>query len=182
MALSREEIAARYGTALFGYAEDVHNLDAIHAELNELAIALKENPKFVATLSDPILNRKDKEALLTSVERDLSEEVQNFLNMLLDYNRFDVVIEIIAFFNQLYNKAKGVASGTVTTSYQLSSDELSRLSDGYAKKYHLSSVRLENEVDPSIIGGAVLQVGDIVIDGSVKHRLTKIRRQLIDKK
>ncbi|HBQ09545.1 MAG TPA: F0F1 ATP synthase subunit delta, partial [Lactobacillus sp.] len=58
---------------------------------------------------------------------------------------------------------------------------LKRLGDSYAKKYDLNAVRLENKVDPSILGGVVLQVKDRVIDGSVKNRLKKIRAQIIDK-
>lgn len=75
---------------------------------------------------------------------------------------------------------KKIASGTATTAVKLDDDQLQRLGDSFAKKYNLNAVRLENKVDPSILGGVVLQVKDRVIDGSVKTKLNKIRAQIID--
>ena len=95
MALSREELAARYGTALFGYAQDVKMLDSIHDELKELKQAIEENPKIVSVLSDPVLRMNEKEKILTSIESGLSEQVQNFLNLVLEYNRFSVICDVI---------------------------------------------------------------------------------------
>lgn len=71
--------------------------------------------------------------------------------------------------------------GTAITAVKLDEDQLSALGDSYAKKFGLASVTLENKVDPEIIGGVILKVGDCVIDGSVKNRLKKIRAQLISK-
>ncbi|WP_288557151.1 ATP synthase F1 subunit delta [uncultured Lactobacillus sp.] len=181
MALSREEIAARYGTALFGYAQDNKVLDTVYDEMMELKKAAVTNPKFISVLSDPILSSKDKKFLLTAVEKDFSDEVQGFLNLLLEYNRFADLIDIIDEFALLYDDEKKIAAGTATTAVKLDDDQLKRLGDSYAKKYDLNSVRLENKVDPSILGGVVLQVKDRVIDGSVKNRLKKIRAQIIDK-
>ena len=69
MALSREEIAARYGTALFGYAQDNKVLDTVYDEMMELKKAAVASPKFISVLSDPILSSKDKKSLLTAVEK-----------------------------------------------------------------------------------------------------------------
>ncbi|ATO53780.1 F0F1 ATP synthase subunit delta [Lactobacillus amylovorus DSM 20531] len=184
MALSREEIAARYGTALFGYAQDNKVLDTVYDEMMELKKAAVANPKFISVLSDPILSSKDKKSLLTAVEKDFSDEVQGFLNLLLEYNRFADLIDIIDEFALLYDDEKKIAAGTATTAttaVKLDDDQLKRLGDSYAKKYDLNAVRLENKVDPSILGGVVLRVKDCVIDGSVKNRLKKIRAQIIDK-
>ncbi|RVU71269.1 MULTISPECIES: ATP synthase F1 subunit delta [Lactobacillus] len=180
MALSREEIAARYGAALFGYAQDMKVLDQVFAELQELQKAVKANPAIVNVLSDPILNKDEKKASLDAIEKDFSDEVQGFLNLLLEYDRFEYLLDIIARFNYLYDQEKSIASGTAITAVKLDDDQLKRLGDSYAKKYNLNAVRLENQVDPSIIGGVILQIKDRVIDGSVKNRLKKIRAQLID--
>ena len=83
MALSREEIAARYGAALFGYAQDNDALDTVYNEMVELKKAAEANPQIISVLSDPILSSKDKKDLLTAIEKDFSDEVQNFLNLIL---------------------------------------------------------------------------------------------------
>jgi len=173
MALSREEIAARYGTALFGYAQDNKVLDSVYDEMVELKKAVVATPQVINVLSDPILNSKDK--------KDFSKEVQGFLNLLLEYDRFAYLVDIIDQFVVLYDDKNKIASGTATTAVKLDDDQLKRLGDGFAKKYNLNAVRLENKVDPSILGGVILQVKDRVIDGSVKNKLKKIRAQIIDK-
>ena len=180
MALSREEIAARYGAALFGYAQDMKVLDPMFYQLQELKKAIEENPAIVGVLSDPILNKDEKKKTLEAIEKDFSDEIQGFLNLLLEYDRFEYIIPIIDRFDDFYDQEKLIASGTATTAVKLDDDQLKRLGDSYAKKYHLNAVRLENQVDPSILGGVILQVKDRVIDGSVKNKLKKIRAQLID--
>ena len=166
MALSREEVAARYGTALFGYAQDNKVLDTVYDEMMALKKAAIANPKFISVLSDPILSSKDKKSILTAVEKE--------------YNRFADLIDIIDQFSLLYDNENKIASGTATTAVKLDDDQLERLSESFAKKYDLNAVRLENKVDPSILGGVILQVKDRVIDGSVKNKLKKIRAQIID--
>ncbi|MBA1394595.1 F0F1 ATP synthase subunit delta, partial [Lactobacillus sp. XV13L] len=180
-ALSKEEIAARYGTALFDYAQDMKALDAVHADLGELGKALAEYPQILKVFSDPILDSNEKKASLSAIERGLIKEVQTFLNLLLDYNHFGELPGIIDHFNYLYNKNKKIMVGTAITSIKLDESQLSALSASYAQKYGLSAVNLVNKVDKSIIGGVILRVGDWVIDGSVKNKLKKIRAQLISK-
>ena len=181
MALSREEIAARYGTALFDYAQDMNAIDSVNSELNELKIAVDANPSILNMLSDPIMSTKEKKGALVEIEKDFSKEVQSFLNLLLEYNRFEYLVDIIDYYDRLYDQKKSIASGTATTAVKLDDDQLKRLSESFAEKYHLNEVRLENQVDPSILGGVILEVQDLVIDGSVKNQLKKIRAQLVDK-
>ena len=90
------------------------------------------------------------------------------------------MIDILDQFSLLYDNENKIASGTATTAVKLDDDQLERLSESFAKKYDLNAVRLENKVDPSILGGVILQVKDRVIDGSVKNKLKKIRAQIID--
>ncbi|WEV71488.1 ATP synthase F1 subunit delta [Lactobacillus sp. ESL0785] len=181
MALSREEIAARYGGALFGYAQDTNSLVAVHADLQELAQAVSANPQILNVFSDPIFNSIEKKKSLSVIEQGLTAEVQNFLNFLLDYNRFNDLLDIIDRFNDLYDEANKITSGTATTAVKLDDAQLTALSRSYAQKYGLKDVRLENQVDKDILGGVILQIGDRLIDGSVKNKLKKIRVQLINK-
>ncbi|MDN6028947.1 MAG: ATP synthase F1 subunit delta [Lactobacillus sp.] len=182
MAISNEERAIRYGQALFAYAQDADKLALVRQDLTELQQALGVNPKFVAMLTNPVLALGQKQAMLKAVEAGLAPETQNFLDLLLDYGRFNLLLLVIAAFNQLFDQAEGRASGRVTSSVTLTQAQLTELGASYAKKNGLKQVILKNDVDPDIIGGVVLQVGDYVIDGSIKHKLMKIRRQLMENK
>jgi F-type H+-transporting ATPase subunit delta len=115
---------------------------------------------------------------LTAVEQGFSAELQEVLNFLLSYDRFDNLVDIIDYYIHLYNAANHIGTGVAKTALKPDEDQLQRLADSYAKKYGLQALHLENEVDPEIIGGVVLEVEGRVIDGSVKHRLEKIRAML----
>ena len=78
------------------------------------------------------------------------------------------------------HEKKNIASGTAVSAIKLNEDELSRISQAYAKKYGFKELILTNKVDPSILGGIILKVGDRIIDGSIRTRLQQIREQLIE--
>ena len=147
-------------------------------ELTELKKAVQAEPRFVQVLSNPVINSQEKKDLLTAVEQGFSAELQEVLNFLLSYDRFGNLLDIIDEFTDLYNKVNHIGTGIAKTAVKLDKDQLQRLADSYAKKYGLQELHLENEVDPEIIGGVVLKVQGRVIDGSVMHRLEKIRAVL----
>lgn len=180
MALSREEIASRYSKALFAYAQDAGKLDEVHEEMNVLLQVAEANPDMLRLLSDPIIRKNQKEEFLASFSDQFSIETKNFLNFLLEYRRFDALVAIINSFNILYDQDKNIASGIAVSAIKLDDDELSRISQAYAKKYGFNELVLTNEVDSSILGGIILKVGDRIIDGSIRTRLQQIREQLIE--
>ena len=180
MALSREEIASRYSKALLANAQDANSLDAVHEDMNVLLQVAKENPDMLRLLSDPIIRKNQKEEFLSSFSDKFSSETKNFLDFLLEYRRFESLTAIIEAFNTLYDEYKNIASGTAVSAIKLNEDELSRISQAYAKKYGFKELILTNKVDPSILGGIILKVGDRIIDGSIRTRLQQIREQLIE--
>ena len=142
MALSREEIASRYSKALFAYAQDTNSLDAVHEDMNVLLQVAKETPDMLRLLSDPIIRKDQKEEFLSSFSDKFSVETKNFLDFLLEYRRFESLTAIIEAFNTLYDEYKNIASGTAVSAIKLNEDELSRISQAYAKKYVVSTVSL----------------------------------------
>lgn len=180
MALSREEIGTRYGVALFGFVQDNNSLDKVQQEILVLKQVANENPKMINYLADPVLNLDEKKQFLNKITANFSEEIQKFLNLLLEYNRFDDLLLIIDKFLDLYNESKGFATGQAITAVRLDDRQLAELEKTYANKYHYNELKLENKVDPEIIGGVILKVADQYIDGSIKTKLNKIRAQLIN--
>lgn len=88
--------------------------------------------------------------------------------------------DIVDQFNMRYNKLNNIAFGKVISAVKLDDDQLQKLGQAYAKKYNLKELKLTNQVNPSIIGGVILEVEDYIIDGSVKTKLKKIRAQLVE--
>jgi F-type H+-transporting ATPase subunit delta len=181
MALSKEEIAARYGTALFDYAHDMGALDDVYADLQELRQAISNNPQILDVFSDPIFDSEEKKESLDCIKDGLVKEVQNFLDLLLDYNHFMELPAIIDCFNDLFNQNRKVVTGIAISAVKLDDEQLKAIGDSFAQKYGLNNVTLTNKVDESIIGGVILKIGDCVVDGSIKRKLNKIRAQLVRK-
>lgn len=182
MALSKEEIAVRYSTALFGYAQDMKALDQVHEQMNALQKAVQANPRIINLLSDPLINSEQKQKVLIAITKPFSAEVQNFLHLLLSYDRFADLNAIIDRFNHLYDQKKKIAFGVATTAFKLDAQQLKRLCTSAAKRCHLKHVYLKDQVDPAILGGVILQIGDRVVDGSVRNKLQKIRALITNDK
>ena len=181
MTLSKEEIAARYGTALFDYAHDMGALDDVYADLQELRQAISNYPQILNVFSDPIFDSEEKKESLDCIKNGLVKEVQNFLDLLLDYNHFMELPAIIDCFIDLFNQNRKVVTGIAISAVKLDDEQLKAISDSFAQKYSLNNVTLTNKVDESIIGGVILKIGDCVVDGSIKRKLNKIRAQLVRK-
>ncbi len=178
MALSKEEIASRYGSALLGFAQDNNCLEQMHEETNALQAAIKENPSFITLLSDPVLRLNEKEQVLAQVSELFSPQMQEFLKLVLSYGRFKELPAILANFELRYERQQKVWRGEVTSAVKLTAEQLAGISAAYSKKYGLQGLKLTNKVDPDILGGVILKVDDRLIDGSIRTTLKKIRAHL----
>lgn len=178
MALSKEEIASRYGSALLGFAQDNNCLEQMHEEASALQAAIKANPSFISLLSDPIIRLNEKQQVLAQVSEKFSPQMQEFLKMVLSYERFRELPAILAQFELLYEREQNIWRGEVTSAVKLSAEQLERIGQAYSKKYGLKGLKLTNKVDPDILGGVILRVDDRLIDGSIKTTLKKIRAHL----
>lgn len=178
MALSSEEIGVRYGRAFFDYAKDANCLSELKAELDELRAAIDENPELLNLLSDPVLNSSEKSAVIDAIKQPFSVQAQEILSLLLTYDRYDDFDEIVDYFDRLYYQDQQIAHGVVTSATSLSDEQVKQIGAAYAERFGIKRVELDNKVDASLIGGVVLEVGDHLIDGSIKNRLNKLRAQL----
>lgn len=182
MALSKDQIANRYGKALFGFAQDRDCLEPLHDEVAVLLKVVQANPDFIRMMNDPILALPEKKQVLQTISAKFSTEMQEFLKLLLSYQRFGELTAILQGFNACYDQAKKLGRGQAISAVKLSDKQLQQVSQAYAAKYGLNSLQLTNQVKPEILGGLILQVGDRRIDGSIKTKLAKIRAHLTTNK
>jgi F-type H+-transporting ATPase subunit delta len=168
--------ALRFAEAAFAVARDLNQLDAWLAAL-EQAAALYEDHAVELFLTSPVVPPEKKRAVLAELLPNLSAEIQRFLAILARRERLDLVPEIAVTFRRLLNEYRGIAVAQVTTAIPIDERQksliASRLSSRLGKR-----IELEPRVDPSILGGVVAQIGDNVIDGSVRGRLDRLRRAL----
>lgn len=175
-------IARRYAGALFsldgregGDARDRHG--SCLAALSEMLAAV---PKLALTLKSPIVSVTEKKSLMKELLQYLGADaiMGNFCNLLADKGRLGVLGQIARCYGDMLDASKGVLRGTVTTAIQLAPAKQEKLREDLKAKLG-SDIELRFEVDPEILGGMVLTVGDKVLDSSLRAQLGILRNTLI---
>lgn len=179
MAIDNATIAHRYGKALFEVAKDAGSLADTANELQQLKAALNQEPGFVIFMTSPQIDEKAKKETLDAMTKDASNLVDNLLHMLYDYRRIVNLVAIIDEFNRLYDQERKVVRATVKTAIALDDDQKERLASQFAKLENVNQVILDEKIDPSLIGGVILQSESRIYDGSIKSKIEKIKRLLL---
>jgi F-type H+-transporting ATPase subunit delta len=169
----RTTIARPYARAAFGYAQ-AHDGFARWSNMLAKAAAVVADPQVAKLLGNPRVRTVDLLSLIGEVcGADLDEHGRNFLATLADNRRLAIVPQIAELYEELRAEVENVAEVEVTSAVALDDAQRTRLGKALEKRLR-RSVRLSCSVDPSLIGGAVVRSGDMVIDGSVKARLERL--------
>jgi F-type H+-transporting ATPase subunit delta len=142
---------------------------------------LRADPDFEAFLASGAISRKTKAQVIHHVfDGKASDDFRNFLLVLNDHQRLDLLRGIHEAVKELYDERAGRMRVQVTSAVPLPDDQRERLLHELREKYHKEPV-LTTEIDPALLGGIVIRVGDWLYDASVRTRLDTIRRQLIER-
>ncbi|KAJ1733464.1 ATP synthase F0 subcomplex subunit OSCP atp5 [Coemansia biformis] len=175
-------IDGKYATALFQAAASRNALTAVESDLNNIDGQLTKDARLGEVLASPLLNKAAKEKLIGSLDKK-SEITTNFFRTLLENNRMGETKAIIGAYRALMEAHRGIVSVVVTSAVCLGGKELKQVKDsltrgGLIKDF--KEVNVVNKVNPSIVGGMVVEFGDYTIDMSVSSRLAKLDKLLTD--
>jgi F-type H+-transporting ATPase subunit delta len=169
--------ARPYAKAIFALARKGNTLANTAAGLT-LAARVVADPRVSPLLGSPHVTPAQLAELVTGVAgTSLDENGRNFINLLAQNRRLGFLPEIAALFEQMKAEVENAVDVEVTAAVPLTSDQESRYAAALQKKLG-RSVRLHTKVDGSLLGGAVLKAGDLVIDGSIKGRLERMATEL----
>lgn len=173
----RITIARPYARAAFEEARGISKLEPWSRALH-VGAAVVADPRVAALLGNPHVTPEELAQLVTGIAGPkLGEEGANFVRTLAANHRLAVLPEIAALFDTLKDAEQGVADVTVTSAAPLGTAQQKALSAALTRRLK-RTVRLHCATDPSLIGGAVVQSGDLVIDGSLRTRLERIAYEL----
>jgi F-type H+-transporting ATPase subunit delta len=172
-----EHIARVYADALFGAAKDKGKLDAIREQLGQFADALKGSRDLQLFFFSPYFSSSEKKDGLKNAIADAEPELVNFLELLIEKHRMPVLFRIRRQFDSLWDKENKRLGVTVTSAVELDPEIAKRIGSEIEEQTG-NEVELESRVDPDILGGLVVQVGNMVLDTSIKNRLEKLRKSV----
>ena len=174
----RETAARRYAEAAFEIAERDGSVDAWRSDLATAAELLGDE-RIARHLSNPAVPLEQREKLVGDVlAKRVSPQVRNLVSLQLRRGRTHEIRRVADEFRRLDNKRQGITVATATAAAALTPDEVRTLTTRL-EQFTGGRVELEVQVDPSLLGGLVVRVGDRLIDGSVRGRLERLRNQLV---
>jgi F-type H+-transporting ATPase subunit delta len=172
-----EEIARVYARALFEAAKDRGKLDAIRDQLGQFVGVLEDNREVRLFFFSPYFSSAEKIDGLKKSVSDVEPELLNFLELLLEKGRMPVIFRIRRQYDALWAKENKRLGVTLTSAVELDPEIAKRIGSQIEEQTG-NKVELESRIDPDILGGLVLQVGNMVLDTSIRNRLEKLRKSV----
>ncbi len=173
-------LARRYARAVIEIGTEAKNLDKIGADLGSLAKAMKDSEELQSALTNPAIRRADRRKILDGLLQRIGAQPQtkNLVYVLLDGERVGSLIAISREVDAMIQAKSGRVSAEITSATALDAGQLQQITAALEK---LSGKKIDvtKKEDPSLLGGVVAKVGDVVYDGSLRTQLRSIRDELV---
>lgn len=171
-------VSERYAQALFEISQKENLTDKVQEDLKAISDTLKEYTEFSDLLLHPVINTQDKKDMFKKIFSGKIDKVtENTVMLLIDKKREALIPEISELFKQMYNNLHSRVIAQVYTPIEIGKNVLSILKDRL-EIYLNKEVEIEDHVDPKIIGGVLVKIGDRVIDGTIKTKFENMARSL----
>jgi len=172
-----EEIARVYAEALFSAAKEEGKLDAIREQLGQFADAVADSRDLQVFLFSPYFSSAEKSEGVRRAIEGADSELINFLELLNEKHRMPVIFRIRRKFEELWARENRQLEVTVTSAVELDEGVAEKIGDEIEQQTG-QRVVLRREVDDDVLGGLVVQVGNMVLDASLRNRLEKLRKNV----
>jgi ATP synthase F1 delta subunit len=172
-----EEIAQVYARSLFEVASERDVLDTIKEQLGQFAGALHEHRELAVFFFSPYFSVEEKKSGLKRLVEGGDPAFMNFLEALIERHRMPAIYRIRTDFDVLYDKTNKLLPVLVTSAVELDAETIESLGKRIGEQTG-NEIELSTTVDPEILGGIVLRVGNFILDASIRTRLEKLRREV----
>jgi F-type H+-transporting ATPase subunit delta len=172
-----EEIAQVYARSLFEVASDQDRVDEIREQLGQFTDAMQEDRDLQVFFFSPYFSTQEKEDALDKAISGADEIFVNFLKLLIENHRMPVLFRVRRNYEALWEEANKLLPVSVTSAIELDKKTVRELGDRIAEQTG-RKVELNAHVDPDILGGIVVRVGDSILDASVRNRLEQLRKNV----
>ncbi len=170
-----------YARALYELANDSSEIEKIKNEMESIKKLLKESSDFKEMILNPTIAMIDKKNIIISIanQNNFSQIFKKFLGFVAIKNRLFFLENIIENFLNLVSNNKGELKANLTSSKELSLDEKQKIETQMSKDF-TSPLKINYKYDPSLIAGLIIQVGSVMIDTSIKTKLKKLEKSMVE--
>lgn len=172
-----EEIAQVYARSLFEVADEHDKLDTVRDQLGEFADALSKSRDLQTFLFSPYFSTDEKKDGLDKAVTGLDETLHHFFGLMLENHRMPVIFRVRRAYDALWEDRNQLLPVQITSAIDLDSSVADRIGEEIGKQTG-RKVELTSSVDPDILGGIVLRVGNSILDASIRTRLENLRKQV----
>ena len=172
-----EEIASVYARSLFEVAQEQGKLDDVRDQLGEFADALDSNQEMQVFFFSPYFSTPEKEEGLDKVVTGAEPILENFLKLLIEKHRMPTVFRVRRVFDELWQRENKLLPVEITSAIELDKKTVKQIGDRIGEETG-QKIELSERVDPDILGGLVVRVGNSIIDSSIRARLDSLRKQV----
>lgn len=173
------KVSKRYAKALLSLGKEDGNYGAYGENLQEFSSFCEQNGEFADVITNRVFSLEDRREILKNVleKTDFSVTMRNFLYLLLDKDRIGVIREIAEHYERLTDEISNIARAEIVTTRPLKSEEQDRL-EKVLGDLTSKNIRIESREDKSLIGGIIVKIGDLVLDGSIRAQLEGLKESL----
>jgi F-type H+-transporting ATPase subunit delta len=172
-----EEIAAVYARSLFEVAQSQDKLDVVRDQIGEFADALDGTRELQVFFFSPYFSTAEKVDGLDRTVSGADPIVVNFLKLLIENHRMPVIFRLRRVFDELWQEENKLLPVQVTSAVELDAATVSQIGDRIAEQTG-RKVDLSSTVDPDVLGGLIVRVGNSILDASIRNRLEQLRKQV----
>lgn len=172
-------VARRYAEALYDFAKSSGTVDEVDSDVTTLEAALQDSRELANFFASPIISREKKSVVVRKLfEGKISKATLRFLSQLVDKRRENILGEILGAYQSLRDRQLGVARAVARSATPLADDERADVRTALERLTGMK-IRLESEMDASLIGGVIVRIGDTVYDGSLRNKLNHLKEQFV---
>ena len=172
-----QEIAEVYARSLFEVAKAHDSIDEIHDQLAEFADALDGNRDLQVFFFSPYFSSEEKKDGIGKLVEDADERFVRFLELLAERHRMPAVFRIRREFDSLWAEERKLLTVTITSAVELDKSTVKRIGDEIQERTG-RRIELTTSVDPDVIGGLAMQVGNMIMDATIRSRLERLRKEV----
>jgi len=172
-----EEIAQVYARSLFEVAQEHDKLDEVRDQIGQFADALGESRDLQTFFFSPYFSTEEKKKGLDSALEGADPVVENFLALLIENHRMPVLFRVRRELDQMWREVNKLLPVQITSAVELDRAVTEQIGDEIGRQTG-RTVELTSTVDPDVLGGLVVRVGNSILDASIRTRLERLRKQV----